>query len=311
MDESTFRPPGLPSGEQIELIAGDQRAVVVEVGGGLRAYSIGAFDVLDGYDADAMARSGRGQVLMPWPNRLADGRYDFGGRTHQLPLNEPEKQVAIHGLVRWVPWRVAEREPGRVVLEHLLHPQPGYPFSLALRLEYVLSEDGLAVRATATNVGAEACPYGDGAHPYLTVGEQPLDSWELRLPAGTVLCPDERGLPVGSATVQDAGLDFRRLRPLGETRLDHAFADLERDGDGLARVELRDPSTGRELTLWVDAAYRYLMVFTGDSLPDVNRRSLAVEPMTCPPNAFRSGESLIVLQPGESSTASWGISPRL
>ena len=92
--------------------------------------------------------------------------------------------------------------------------------------------------------------------------------------------------------------------------LDHAFTDLERDEDGRARVELRDPDAGDELTLWVDETHPYVMVFTGDPLPDVNRRSLAVEPMTCPPNAFRSGEGLIRLEPGQSFTSSWGIDPR-
>ncbi len=130
-----------PSGEQIEISAADQRAVIVEVGGGLRSYSAGGREVLDGYAVDEMCTSGRGQVLIPWPNRLDNGSYGFKGRRYQLPLNEPETQTAIHGLVRWAPWNVAEREPGRVVMEHVLHPQPGYPFSLALSIEYALSAE--------------------------------------------------------------------------------------------------------------------------------------------------------------------------
>ena len=68
---------------------------------------------------------------------------------------------------------------------------------------------------------------------------------------------------------------------------------------------------GRVVTLWVDEGYPYLMLFTGDPLPDVDRRALAVEPMTCPPNAFRTGESLIRLAPGQSTASTWGIEPRL
>ena len=299
-----------PSGEQIEIVAGDQRAVVVEVGGGLRAYSVGGREILDGYGANEMSSSGRGQALIPWPNRLQDGSYEFDGRRHQLPLNEPDRSNAIHGLVRWVAWAISAREPNRVVMEYVLHPQPGYPLSLSLNIEYALLDGGLRVRTTATNIGVDACPYGSGAHPYLTLGTATVDRLILHAPARTVLRSDGRGLPIGTAVVEDTEYDFRQSRPIGSTTLDHAFTDLERDGDGLARVTLRDPDRGTEVSLWVDESYPYLMLFTGDPLPDVRRRSLAVEPMTCPPNAFRTGDALIRLEPGSSFTSSWGIAPR-
>jgi aldose 1-epimerase len=298
-----------PSGEQIEIAHGDQRAVVVEVGGGLRAYSAGGRDILDGYGADEMSTSGRGQVLIPWPNRVLDGSYDFEGRRHQLPIDDVEEQDAIHGLVRWAAWTIGEREPDRVGVGHLPPPRPGYPFSLALAIEYLLSAKGLRVEATATNLGRSSCPYGSGAHPYLTVGTPTVDSVVLRAPGRTVLRSDERGIPSGAESVDGTDHDFRHPREIGTTRLDHAFTDLERDDEGLARVELRNPGEQRGLTLWVDGSYRYLMLFTGDPLPDVDRRSLAVEPMTCPPDAFRSGHDLIRLEPGQSFTSAWGISP--
>ena len=298
-----------PTGEQVELVHGDQRAVVVEVGGGLRAYAAGQRELLDGYDVDAMSTSGRGQLLIPWPNRLQDGRYEFDGRRHQLALSEPEHGNAIHGLVRWTRWFVREREADRVLLEHVLHPQPGYPFSLALEVEYALAADGLSVRTTATNIGVDACPYGAGVHPYLTVGTPSVDAAILTSPGATVIRSDDRGLPVGTDPVERTPFDFRRARAIAATTLDHAFTDLERGDDGLARVELRHPD-GRGVVLWVDEGYRYLMLFTGDPLPDVGRRSLAVEPMTCPPNAFRTGESLVRLEPGVTHTARWGLTPR-
>jgi aldose 1-epimerase len=273
-----------PSGEQIEIRAGDQRAVVVEVGAGLRSYAVSDHDVLDGYDAEQMAGSGRGQVLIPWPNRIQDGAYEFAGTQHQLSLNEPAAGNAIHGLVRWASWSTGQREADRVALAYTLHPQPGYPFSLDLSIEYVLSDEGLRVTTSATNVGPVGCPYGSGQHPYLTLGTEKVDI------AGTEY-------------------DFREPRPIGATKLDHAFTDLQRDDDGLARVELREPDSGDTLTLWLGESYRYLQLFTGDPLPDVDRRSVAVEPMTCAPNAFRSGDGLLVLEPGESATATWGIQP--
>jgi aldose 1-epimerase len=298
-----------PSGEQIEIRAGDQRAVVVEVGAGLRSYAVSDYDVLDGYVAEEMAGSGRGQVLIPWPNRIQDGAYEFAGTPHQLPLNEPAARNAIHGLVRWASWSTGEREADRVLLEHTLHPQPGYPFSLALSIEYSLAEGGLRVTSTAINVGAEACPYGSGMHPYLTLGTETVNTLLLRAPGRTLLHTDHRGIPVNTAPVEGTEYDFRKARPIGATKLDHAFTDLERDDDGLARVVLRHPERGTTLSLWLEESYPYLQLFTGDSLVDVNRRSLAVEPMTCPPNAFRTGEGRLVLESGESATATWGLGP--
>jgi aldose 1-epimerase len=291
-----------PSGEQVELAFADQRAVVVEVGGGLRTYTAGGRAILDGYSERELCSSGRGQLLIPWPNRVEDGRYEFDGRGRQLPLDEPERRNAIHGLVRWASWRIAERATDRVVLEHLLNPQPGYPFTLALRVEYALGGDGLTVRTEATNLGGGACPYGAGAHPYLTVSAAQVDDVTLSVPAETVLEADERGLPVGSQPVDGTELDFRMPRKIGSVRLDHCFTDLTSNGDGCVRVRL-----GEETTLWADESFGYLMVFTGDALPDVDRRSLAVEPMTCAPNAFRSGDGLIRLEPGETHTGRWGI----
>ncbi len=196
-----------------------------------------------------------------------------------------------------------------MVLGHVVHPRPGYPFTLALRIEYSLSEDGLAVRTTATNVGTDACPYGCGAHPYLTVGTAIVDPVLLRAPGRTVLHATSEAFPPAQRRSTGTEYDFRQPRAIGAARLDHAFTDLERDAAGVASVELANPESGAALTLWVDASYPYVMLFTGD-LPDVQRRGLAVEPMTCPPNAFRSGEGLSASSPGTCVTSTWGITPR-
>ena len=298
-----------PSGEQIEISSGDQRAVVVEVGGGLRRYTAGGRELVDGYGADEMCRSARGQVLIPWPNRIEGGSYEFDGHSHQLSIDKPDEQTAVHGLVRWAAWTVGERRADSVVMQHGLHPRPGYPFALALSIEYALSSRGLTVTTTATNVGGDVCPYACGAHPYLTLGTTRVDSLVLKVPARTVLTSDERGLPVGTLSVENTEYDFRRPRPLAATKLDNCFTDLDRDDDGLARVELHDPEYETALALWSDDRYPYLMLYTGDTRPDVARRSLAIEPMSAPPNAFRSGEGVIRLEPGASYSSSWGIDP--
>jgi aldose 1-epimerase len=257
-----------PSGDQHELRLGDQRAVAVEVGGGLRVYERGGGDVLLGYEAGEMCGSGRGQVLAPWPNRIAGGLYSWDGDELQLPITEAATGSAIHGLVRWASWRTVEREPERVALEHVLHPQPGYPFALRLRVEYRLGEAGLTVRTEAENVGARACPFGAGHHPYIAA------------PSGRV---------------DDLVLDGE---PIGERKLDDTW---RRPGGW--RIEL-----GGAATVWADAAWPYVQVFTGD-LPDICRRGLALEPMTCPPQAFRTGEAVHRLEPGQTFAGEWGIEP--
>jgi len=296
---------------QLELARGEERVGDVALGGGLRSYEAAGRELLDGFPPGERPASGRGQVLAPWPNRIQDGSYEFEGKRLQLPLTEPEHGNAIHGLVRQAMWNLVELESARVVMDYVLRPQPGYPFTLALTIEYALADAGLTVTTTARNLGIEPCPYGSGQHPYLTLGTPSVDSLRLQVPGRVVVFSDERGLPVRSEPVEGTEYDFGAGRTIGGEVLDNAYTELERGSDGRARVLLDDPSGEAGITLWVDEGYPYLMVFTGDPLPDVARRSIAVEPMTCPPNAFRTGESLIRLEPGESTSSTWGIEPRL
>ncbi len=303
-------PSVIPSGEQYALILGTQRAVVVQVGAGLRSYSADGQDVLDGYAPEEMCSGGRGQLLTPWPNRVDGGRWEYVGRPMQLALTEPEAGNAIHGLVRWAGWVVADRALDRVSLVHRLYPQPGWPATLDLRVEYRLTRDGLTVVSEAFNPGPEPCPYGTGAHPYLTLGTPSIDPILLELPARSRLAADDRGIPSGIVAVAGSRYDFSAARPIGPDRLDTGFTDLRRDADGLARARIATPDGSRRSTLWIDGAYTHLMVFTGDTLaPPARRRGVAIEPMSCPPNALATGEGLIWLGPGQRHTARWGIVP--
>ncbi|MGY1773801.1 aldose 1-epimerase family protein [Blastococcus sp. SYSU D00813] len=302
--------PVRPTGKQFVLTSGDAEVTVVEVGGGLRSYRHGGRELLDGYGADETALYGRGHVLAPWPNRIADGRYTWDGAEQQLALTEPATATAIHGLVNYAPWSVLDRGPERLVLGYLLHPQPGYPFALRLQVAYELSGGGLAVTATATNEGAAALPYGEGHHPYLAAGPGVLlDDCTLVSPAATRLLADDRGIPTGRVPVEGTDADLRGGRRIGDLVLDDCFTDLERDAAGRAEVRLTRPD-GTGAAVWMDEAYGYLQLYTGDTIPgDARRRGLAVEPMTCPPNAFATGEAVRRLEPGGSATGVWGLSP--
>jgi aldose 1-epimerase len=296
-----------PSGEQFEIRSGDHRATVVEVGGGVRTYEVGARPVLHPYDVDAMCDGAHGAPLVPWPNRLADGRYRFEGKDFQVAITEPDKRNAIHGLLRWRPWRAAEQSDDRVVMTSRLYPMMGYPFVLDVAIEYSVTEAGLRVRTTAKNLGDEACPYACGQHPYLSPGDGLIDDCTLVVPAATRIDTDsERQLPTGREPVAGTPYDLVEGAPLGDLQIDYAFTDLVRDGDGLAWTRLVG-SDGRTPAIWVDDSYPYLEIFTADGLSsERRRRGLGVEPMTCAPDAFNSGDGLLVLQPGESLTTTWG-----
>jgi aldose 1-epimerase len=284
--------------------------VIVEVGGGLRRYLTGDGDRLDGYGRDEVCSGGRGQALIPWPNRVRDGRYEFDGRSFQLALTEPEAGNAIHGLARWANWHPVSHAEDRLVVEYRLHPQPGWPAVLDLRIEYALGPGGLSVTTVATNSGRDACPYGAGFHPYMTLGTDTIDELVLQAPGRSYLESDERGIPTGVHAAGATCFDFTQPRVIGANQLDTGFTDLIRDDDGLARVRLRTADGERGVNLWLDGAYRYLMLFTGDTLaPAARRRGLAAEPMTCAPNALASGQGLIRLEPGESHRGAWGLAP--
>ena len=299
------------TGVQYEIEAGPYRATVTELGAGLRELTRRGQPVVAGYEADELPPAGAGQLLAPWPNRIDGGRYVFGGAEQHLALTEPARGNAIHGLTRWMAWTVIRHEASAVLLRSAPHGQQGYPFCLEIEAEYRLDAgDGLHVAITARNRGSRAAPYGTGSHPYLTVRTPSVDDCELTVPAQSWLPMDDRGIPSGpAATVEGTPYDFREPRAIGTTQLDHALTGLSRDGDGRAWAHLvADGGTGTRVSLWAGQGYHWLQVFTGDPLgPDRRRKAVAIEPMTCPPNAFASTDDLLVLEPGQAVTHAWGI----
>ena len=296
-----------PSGRQFPISSGDQQATIVEVGGGIREYRVGEHDVFHPYALDQMCDGAHGAPLIPWPNRLADGRYRFDGTGYQVPLTEPDKHNAIHGFLRWRPWQAVEHAADRVVVTTTLFPLKGYPFALEVAVDYRLDDQGLQVTTTATNVGDRPAPYGCGQHPYLSPGDGLVDDCTVELDAATRICTDaERQLPTGTEPVEGTAYDFRSARRLGELEVDYAFTDLARDERGRAWVRLGRPD-GTQVHLWVDETFPVVELYTADTLaPDRRRRALGTEPMTCPPNAFQSGERVITLEPGQTATGTWG-----
>lgn len=297
-----------PSGQQYEITDGFHEATIVEVGGGVRAYRVDGEDVLHGYSLGSMCDGAHGAPLLPWPNRLADGRYRFDGGEYQVGLTEPDKHNAIHGFLRWRNWTAVTHEPSRVVMATRLHPLQGWPHLLDVAVEYSVADDGLTTEIRARNIGRAACPFAAGQHPYLSPGSGLVDACALQLEAEARIVTDaQRQLAIGREAVRGTGYDFNSSRLIGDQKIDFAFTNLKRDGDGRAWTRLVRPD-GHTVELWVDQSFRYVEIYTADSLASDRRRSgLGCEPMTCPPNGLATGEDIIRLEPGQSFVGGWGV----
>ncbi|HEY6738999.1 MAG TPA: aldose 1-epimerase family protein [Actinopolymorphaceae bacterium] len=293
-----------PSGEQYAIHDSGYSAVVTEVGATLRELRHGDRPLVAGFDASELRPLYRGALLAPWPNRISDGTYSFEGARHSVAINEPDRANALHGLVSWVPWRLVRLDGHEVSLAYRLFPQDGYPFQLDLAVTYTLSGDGLHCVLTAENSGVSAAPYGCAPHPYLVAGEGKVDDWTLELPADRYLdvTPD-RLLPKSVRDVEGTRFDFRAPRRIGGTALDHAYTGFTR-----REVRVTAPEGTGVAIAWGESS-PWLQVHTADRPePEFDRVALAVEPMTCPPDAFTTRVDLVVLQPGDRHEATWTIS---
>lgn len=307
------------SGTSYVLRAGDAEAIIASVGASLRSYRVGGRDLVVPYGEDEVRPGYRGATLAPWPNRVVDGEYEVGGTRYRLALTEPERRHALHGLVAWLDFEAVLVAADHVTLATTVVAQTAYPWTLRVETTYRLGADGLSQTVRATNASADAAPFGTGPHPYLVAGTSPLDEWTLELPAARVLevTPD-RLAPIGLKDLADvADFDFREARVLGAVEIDHAFTDVSRDAGGRASVRVSDPSgSGVEIS-W-DQSCPWVQVHTAD-LPGGpaqpgHRAGLAVEPMTCAPDAFNDGRydydtGLRFIAPGASEEASWRIRP--
>jgi aldose 1-epimerase len=283
-------------GRTVHLAAGDYAATVVAVGAGLASLTWRGRHVVVAHEPEELPRAYLGKTLVPWPNRVSDGRYVYRGEVHELPVNEHATNAALHGLAVWVEWDVVAASGTEVELATEIAPRYGYPFHLRSTVRYALSaEAGLEVTITTTNLGAETAPYGSSTHPYLTCDLAPVDRCVLVVPAERVLLVDDAMRPAETVTVEGGELDLRRPDgPLGARQVDHAFTGLPAGG---WEVSLSDPVSGMTSRVRADAPW--VQIYSGDL---VDRAGVAVEPMTCPPDAFNSGTDLVELASGASHT---------
>ena len=301
----------LPSGEQIAIAHGDERCVITEVGATLRTFVKGGVSVVEGFAGEEVPTGARGQVLYPWPNRIGEGEWSFSDRTARPQIDDVEHSTAIHGLVRWRPFRIDAVNQNRCSLTLLLHPTPAYPFLSEINVTYHLGRLGLTVTTTVTNRDDVPIPFGVGFHPYRAVTTPTIEGAELDIPASAYVAVNDRQLPTGEILpLAGQPFDFTVRKSVSGHEIDTTFTELRRDDSGLATVVVAD-ANGGEVELSVDRNFPYLQVYTGDHLERGRRRtSIAVEPMTCPPDALRSGKDVVVLEPGQHWAGSWRLRRR-
>lgn len=288
-------------------------ASIVSVGATLRSLTHQATDAATPRDLivpfamDELRPAYRGAILAPWPNRVIDGVYDFGGAHHVLALTEPARGHALHGLVVWEHFDAIEVAADRVVLASEIQPQSGYPWRLRIEVEYRISATGLATEVRASNLSHTAAPFGTGPHPYLVAGEGRVDDWLLSLPATHVVTiTPERLLPIDYIETPKE-LSFAEARPIGDVFIDHAYSGLARDSENSATVLVTTAAGGGVGIRW-GAELPWVQIHTADQDdPATSRRGLAVEPMTCPPDAFNSEIDLVVIEPWGTADAGWEI----
>lgn len=300
-----------PTGRTIEIVAGATRASIGSVAAVLRSLVIDGVAASEPLADGAHPRFASGIVLAPWPNRVGDGRWSLDGEVQQLPLTEPDRRNAIHGLLRFADYEIRAHGADSVRLGAIVPPQTGWPALLDTWVEYRVIPDGLEVLHGVTNHASTRAPFAVGAHPFLRIGDVPVEELVVTVHADGWIESDDRLLPVAERDVDGTPFDLRGGVRVGDVagRLDTAYTRVRHAPSGeVARLE--DPRSGRRLSLRDDADWQYLQVFTPTAFPGAEgaaRPAIAIEPMTAPPDALRSGEGLIWLEPGASWSGSWGL----
>lgn len=310
-------PPVTPD-TQLTLSYQNQRAIISPWGAALRRYLFldadgREIDIVWGYAGGSEKRGGQGDVLIPFPGRIGNGRYSFDGQTFQLECNDKEGPNAIHGFVRNLPWGIQDCDSSRVAMSVRLdaetYSKRGYPFSLNITVTYELNANGLSCTFRAENIGDRAAPVGIGFHPYFTVGTAMIDDAEVQIPGTGYLEFNERLVPTGRiCQVADTPWDYRQFRPIARQRFNHCYVTLERNAQQIATASLRHAPSHRTITVTMDSAFSALVVYTGDAIADAPRVALAIEPMTCASDAFNHPEwGLTRLLPGQTFSGCWSV----
>lgn len=288
------------SGSSFSLTSGPYQATILSCGAALSSLSLNDHPLILPYPAHELAPGFAGMVLLPWPNRIREGRYSWRGTSYQLPINDIDTRTALHGSTYNRDWSILSVSPSSVSLECWVPGMEGYPWPLHSRVSYHLNEkSGLTATITTRNLCAVDIPYGVGSHPYLAPGGV-VDDWTLQMSPTHAQRMDTSLLPRDLVPVSEIGLNFAFPRSLRGMSIDTGFTSFPSTPWA---VHVENSLIGLRATLSSSAPW--VQIYTGDA---VGRRGIAVEPMSCPANAFNDAHDSIVLPGGQSHRFSWSIS---
>lgn len=270
-------------------------ALIGTEGAALIGLSVDSFNLIEPSTRDGLYA---GKILAPWPNRIRDGKYSFNKNDYQLPINEVSKNNSLHGLVANSLWEITFQNQSKVILEYLLDQPAIYPGKLQLQVTYEIIESGIEIAVLSENIGDISAPYGVSIHTYLVAGESVKNNeLFLQIPADQFLEVDaERLLPIKLQPVDGTNFDFTNSKKISDQFIDHAFKYSSNYPRSISLLN----AEGKGAEMIFDDQSKWIQIHTADrDLQADSRMAVAIEPMTCPPDAFNSGVDLIVLEPGK------------
>lgn len=304
------------TGQQYHLVFGAYAATITEQGAALRTLTYHGKHVVVPFDEDDIPNCCRGQLLIPFPNRIEDGEYEFEGTRYVLPIDEHERHNAIHGYGYRAYWTLLTSTDTAVSLQWRAPALEGYPFDVLVTADYRLDAHGLSLTLSAFNNGTMDAPWAAAMHPWLANGEhstgdaieQDNAACHLCVPADTHVIADDRLLPRDTEPVDGTPYDLRDNPTLAGRAFDDAWTGVHHDADGMASAVFTRPD-GMAITVSGGPSITSFQVCTGTGFPEAIRpQGVAVEPQTAYANAFRSGNNLIVIKPGDTSVTQIRIS---
>ncbi len=307
-------------GNEYTIRAGKYSAVITEQGAALERFDWDGKEITVPFNPEGPVSACNGQILIPYPNRIEDGEYTFEGETYRFPIDEHDRNNSIHGLGYRSAWKLESLTTNSVSLTWRTPNLACYPFDVFVTLTYALdAENGLSLTIDAFNNGSVNAPWALATHPWFANGQHGTTTEEidahnaqcsLALPARTHVQVNDRLLPVGTEAVDGTHFDLRDRHTLGNQGFDDAWTDLDHDADGYVRAVFTRPD-GVEVTIEGDESITSFQVCNGFGWDGAKKPTgVAIEPQTAYANAFRTGNDLIVIEPGTSAVTQLRYSAR-
>lgn len=282
--------------------------------------------VLDGYQTPEEFDSGSGSrnwIMTPFANRIADNSYIFLGKKYHLePV--PPKQRVIHGLTSMEKFEIISVESGAGSVNIRLKNSSirkdrfaGYPFDVDVYVDSTLTKDALSINVSGQNLSGVPVPFWSGWHPYFNTCDDGIEHLRVELDAKSIILMDENFIPLaGNDAYSDIALHPKfdlRSSGNGEAKtidgkiFDLCYANLIANADGNFSTAIIDDANKISLRIFQNKGVT--LIFSGDSLTERKRKSIAVEPMQCLTNSFNRNEfeEDITILPGQTKSFEFGV----